>query len=197
MNPAKSHTWLESCSRGEREWLLDFGNGNGNGKFRSQISGTGMWVENSIPNFGNMNASGKFHSRLSGTGIPGNFQENFIPIFGNGNENGKFHSHFLEQEGDWQIPFPTFGTGIGGRYCREFPGTGIPAQPWAVDLTFTSFLQCVICKLWRKMSGLPVWWHSDMSRWGWGRTLLLEHRPRWQPGNLWFWFSKTFSPDFF
>ena len=46
---------------------------------------------------------------------------------------------------------------------------------------------------------LPVWWHSDRSRWGWGRTPLLEHQPHWQPGggNVWFqfsWFSVTLKP---
>ena len=37
--------------RGEREWLLDFGNGNGNCSTHSQILGTGTGMKNSIPNF--------------------------------------------------------------------------------------------------------------------------------------------------
>ena len=74
--------------------------------------------------------NGKFHSHFSGTGIQ---VENSNPIFGNGNENSiKFHSHFREREWEWKIPFPTFGTGIGGRYSREFPGTGtgMASQNW-------------------------------------------------------------------
>ena len=79
------------------------GTGTGNGKFHSHFSGTGIQVENSNPIFGN----------------------------GNGNENSiKFHSLFREREWEWKIPFPTFGTGIGGRYSREFPGSGIPAHGW-------------------------------------------------------------------
>ena len=64
---------------------------------------------------------------VTGTGMT-----NSNPIFGNGNGNEnsiKFHSHFREREWEWKIPFPTFGTGIGGRYSREFPGSGIPAHP--------------------------------------------------------------------
>ena len=97
-------------------------------------------MKNSIPNFGNGNASGKFHSRLLRTEIPFPFSgtgiqmENSIPNFGNGNASGKFHSHFREREFEWQIPFPTFGTGIGGRYSREWPGTGIPAHPCFIPL---------------------------------------------------------------
>ena len=86
-----------------------------------------------FPSFKNGNVSAKFHSQfrkipLNSREIPGNSQENLIPIFGNGNANGKLHSHFWERECEWQIPFPTFGTGIGGRYSREFPGSGIPAH---------------------------------------------------------------------
>ena len=71
------------------------GTGTGNGKFHCHISGMGIQVENSNPIFRNRNGN-----------------ENSIPIFGNGNDSEKF-------------PFLTFGTGIGGRYSREFPGTGI------------------------------------------------------------------------
>ena len=56
---------------------------------------------------------------VTGTGMT-----NSNPIFGNGNGNEnsiKFHSLFREREWEWKIPFPTFGTGIGGRYSREFP----------------------------------------------------------------------------
>ena len=63
---------------------------------------------------------------VTGTGMT-----NSNPIFGNGNGNEnsiKFHSLFREREWEWKIPFPTFGTGIGGRYSREFPGSGIPAH---------------------------------------------------------------------
>ena len=64
---------------------------------------------------------------VTGTGMT-----NSNPIFGNGNENSiKFHSLFREREWEWKIPFPTFGTGIGGQYSREFPGSGIPAHGWA------------------------------------------------------------------
>ena len=65
---------------------------------------------------------------VTGTGMT-----NSNPIFGNGNGNEnsiKFHSLFREREWEWKIPFPTFGTGIGGRYTREFPGSGIPAHGW-------------------------------------------------------------------
>ena len=57
---------------------------------------------------------------VTGTGMT-----NSNPIFGNGNGNEnsiKFHSLFREREWEWKIPFPTFGTGIGGRYSCEFPG---------------------------------------------------------------------------
>merc|ERR1711983_660037 len=79
-------------------------------------------MENSILDFREQKIPGNSRE------IPGKSQENFIPIYGNGNANGKFHSHFRERECEWQIPFPTFGTGIGGRYSREFPGSGIPAH---------------------------------------------------------------------
>ena len=65
---------------------------------------------------------------VTGTGMT-----NSNPIFGNGNGNEnsiKFHSLFREREWEWKIPFPTFGTGIGGRYSREFPGSGFPAHGW-------------------------------------------------------------------
>ena len=125
---------LPPCSSHEREWLLDFGNGNGKWQIPFPFSGTGMW-----------NVNGKFHSHFREQEckyiensipdfrerkIPGKSQENFIPIYGNGNANGKFHSHFRERECEWQIPFPTFGTGIGGRYSWEFPGSWIPAHGW-------------------------------------------------------------------
>ena len=53
------------------------------------FSGTGMQMENSIPNFGNGNESGKFHSRLSGKGILRKFPE--IPGI-LGKFPGKFHA---------------------------------------------------------------------------------------------------------
>ena len=94
------------CISHEREWLLDFGNGNGkwqipfpffgngnpSGKFQSNFrererewkfhkipfpfSGTGMRVKNSIPIFGNGNESEKFHSRLSGRELEDGFPGN-------------------------------------------------------------------------------------------------------------------------
>ena len=73
-------------SRGEREWLLviwererewlspfpNFGNGNGNEKFHSQLLGTG---------------TGKFHSQFLGTGMEIPFPHIDIVIPGNGNGN--------------------------------------------------------------------------------------------------------------
>ena len=72
---------------------------------------------------------------VTGTGMT-----NSNPIFGNGNGNEnsiKFHSLFREREWEWKIPFPTFGTGIGGRYSREFPGSGIPAHGWCGGASHT------------------------------------------------------------
>ena len=106
----------------EREWLLDFGNGNG----KWQIP---------FPFFGNGNPSGKFQSNFrerewkfhkipfpfSGTGMR---VKNSIPIFGNGNESEKFHSRLSGRELEDGIPgnsreFP----GIpGNSRDREFPG---------------------------------------------------------------------------
>ena len=76
---------------------------------------------------------------VTGTGMT-----NSNPIFGNGNGNEnsiKFHSLFREREWEWKIPFPTFGTGIGGRYSREFPGSGIPAHGWFKVLKNGPFLK--------------------------------------------------------
>ena len=73
---------------------------------------------------------------VTGTGMT-----NSNPIFGNGNGNEnsiKFHSHFREREWEWKIPFPTFGTGIGGRYSREFPG--IPGN--SRDREFPGYCYC-------------------------------------------------------
>ena len=72
-----------------------------------------MQVENSISNFREQECEWK---------IP-------FPIFGNGNASGKFHSQFLGMGMRVENSFPTFGTGIVGRYSRKWPGTGIPAHP--------------------------------------------------------------------
>ena len=122
----------------EREMAISipiFGNGNVNvnGKFHSHFREQECkTIENSIPDFRERKIPGNSRE------IPGKIQENFIPIYGNGNANGKFHSHFRERECEWQIPFPTFGTGIGGRYSREFPGSGIPAHGWPESTCSTS-----------------------------------------------------------
>ena len=78
-------------------------------KFPFPISGTGMRVENSIPDFRERK-------------IPGNSRE--IP--------GKFHSHLRERECKWKIPFPFSGTGMrvansipdfrDGKWRPVFPG---------------------------------------------------------------------------
>ena len=55
--------------------------------------------------------------------VKGTGMTNSNPIFGNGNGNEnsiKFHSLFREREWEWKIPFPTFGTGIGGRYSEMY-----------------------------------------------------------------------------
>ena len=58
--------------------------GNGNGKFHSQILGTGTEMKIPFPIFGNGNESGKFHSQLLGRewddAIPENDREREFPL---------------------------------------------------------------------------------------------------------------------
>ena len=66
----------------------------------------------SIP--GNGNGNTKLHSQILGTGTG---MKNSIP-------------NFWEREREWKNHSQFSGTGMGGRYSREWPGTGIPAHPW-------------------------------------------------------------------
>ena len=65
----------------------------------------------SIP--GNGNGNTKLHSQILGTGTG---MKNSIP-------------NFWEREREWKNHSQFSGTGMGGRYSREWPGTGIPAHP--------------------------------------------------------------------
>ena len=45
---------------------------------------------------------------------------------------------FWEREREWKNHSQNSGTGMGGRYSREWPGTGIPAHPWLCEHIFAS-----------------------------------------------------------
>ena len=85
-----SNTIPVAGDRGERKWLLDIWEREREREWLSPF-----------PNFGNGNGNDKFHSQLLGTGTGMKIS---FPIFGNGNGNGNSIPEFWEREWDVVIP---------------------------------------------------------------------------------------------